>query len=200
MPARPHRGRLWNPYNVTTPNPISDNIFGRLDEFYWGMAIAQLYVTGRIGERARFLLWPGLAIVMAALIGFEHCRTHHWDPVWMEPLNNVLDAGLCCILAAALSGRGWTVRVLSLAWLQVMGMMCYSLYLWHQPLADWVETGAEHLSRPSARLLIWVLLSLAVAALSYRFIHEFGKTRNWRSLFLLRGPLVAAATDPAHPA
>jgi peptidoglycan/LPS O-acetylase OafA/YrhL len=164
------------------------------------MAIAQLYVTEKIGERARFLLWPGLLLIGAALVGFEQCRMHHWDAVWMAPLNNVLDAGLCCVLAASLSGRGWVVRMLSVAWLQVTGVMCYSLYLWHQPLADWVEAGAADMARP-ARLVIWVVLSFAVGALSYRFI-EFGKTRNWRALFLLRGPVVAAAaaSDPARPA
>jgi hypothetical protein len=45
-------GRLWDPHPLG-PNFISDNIFGRIDEFVIGMALARWHVEGRIPSWAR---------------------------------------------------------------------------------------------------------------------------------------------------
>ena len=175
-------GRLWSP-QFECPHAISDNITGRLDEFVLGMVVAHLYVRDLIGVRARHLLLPGIALILAAWFGYDGCRTRSWQVVLTAPLNNVLDAGLCAVLLAALSGRGVAVRFLSFVPLQVVGMMCYSLYLWQMPIGHWLAEDPSD-SLTGLRLVWYVVLTFVVAALSYRFI-EFGHVRDWRSLFLI---------------
>ena len=165
-------GRLWDPHPLG-PNFVADNIFGRIDEFVLGMALAQLYVAGRIPAWARHLGWPGAALVLLAWAGFYQCQFQGFPMVAMAPLNNLLDLGFLALLAAALVGRKH--RVLAFAPLQVAGMMCYSLYIWHAPVLQAVQ--------PAHGLVAALTVLLALSAVSYRYI-EFARTPDWRPLFL----------------
>ena len=175
-------GRVWY-QQFLFPHAVSDNITGRLDEFVLGMVIAHLYVHDRIGAWARHLLLPGIVLIVAAWVGFDACRGRSWQVVFTAPLNNVLDVGLCAVLLTALSGRGMAVRFLSVVPLQVVGMMCYSLYLWQMPIGNWVADNPSG-SLSGLRLVGYFVLTFIVGALSYRFV-EFGHVRDWRSLFLI---------------
>ena len=77
-------------------------------------------------------------------------------------------------------------------------MMCFSLYVWHEPLLRHVfDADAAPLGDLARTLPLYLFLLLAVAALSYRFI-EFGRSANWRALFLLDRP-PAPVTVPTIP-
>jgi peptidoglycan/LPS O-acetylase OafA/YrhL len=154
-------GRLWDPRPLGA-NFISDNIFGRIDEFVLGMAVA------------RHLVWPGVALILLAWAGFYQCQYRGLSMVVTAPLNNLLDLGFVSVLACALTkveGRS----VLAFAPLQVIGMMCYSLYIWHAPVLQTVQ--------PLAGGVIALLLVVVLAAFSYRYI-EFRRVADWRALFL----------------
>lgn len=166
-------GRLWDPHPLG-PNFIADNIPGRIDEFVLGMALAQLHIAGRMPGWARHLAWPGLALVLLAWAGFYQCQYRGFPTVAMAPLNTVLDLGFLGVLAAALSGRHHPL--LGFAPLQVAGMMCYSLYIWHAPVLQAVQPGYG--------LAAALAVLLALAAASYRWV-EFGRVRAWRGLFLV---------------
>ena len=165
-------GRLWDPHPLG-PNFIADNIFGRIDEFVLGMAVAQFYLAGKIPAWARHLGWPGAALVLLAWAGFYQCQYQRFPMVAMAPLNNLLDLGFLALLVAALVGRKH--RVLAFAPLQVAGMMCYSLYIWHAPVLQSVQ--------PLYGITATLAVLLALSAISYRYI-EFARTPDWRTLFL----------------
>jgi peptidoglycan/LPS O-acetylase OafA/YrhL len=175
-------GRAWDPHPLG-PNFIADNIFGRIDEFVLGMAFARWHAAGRIFPRARHLLAPGIVLVLLAWAGFFQCQYRGLSMLAMAPLNDVLDAGFACLLAAALApgrggvpGRGWR-RLLSWAPLQVAGMMCYSLYIWHAPVLEAVQ--------PAQGLPAALAVLLVLAAFSYRYV-ECARAPDWRPLFLWR--------------
>ena len=167
-------GRIWD-IHPTGPNFIADNIFGRIDEFVIGMAIARGYVEGGFTAWMRRMTWPGIGLVLLAWVGFYQCQYRGFPLVTMAVLNNVLDLGLVGVVVAALAPGGGVHRVLTFAPLQVAGMMCYSLYIWHAPVVDALLD--------SHGLVPALLVLLVLAAFSYRYI-EFRRVADWRALFL----------------
>jgi peptidoglycan/LPS O-acetylase OafA/YrhL len=71
--------------------------------------------------------------------------------------------------------------------MQLVGMMCFSLYVWHGRPVD-VLLGPTF---DVTRLGLYLALLGCVAALSYRFI-EFPRVRPWKTLFLPTAPPVVA--------
>jgi peptidoglycan/LPS O-acetylase OafA/YrhL len=183
-------GRVWD-IHPTGPNFISDNIFGRIDEFVIGMALARWHVEGRIPSWARHLMWPGVVLILLAWAGFYQCQYQGASVIWMAPLNNVLDLGFVGVLAAALTPRDDASGLLTFAPLQVAGMMCYSLYIWHAPVMD-----ALH---DSHGLVVALPVLIVLAAFSYRYI-EFGRVADWRRLFLWPSGFVPARRGDAGEA
>ncbi|MCW3473243.1 acyltransferase family protein [Limobrevibacterium gyesilva] len=169
-------GRMWN-LEVHGAHFVCDNIFGRIDEFVIGMAIARLHAAGRIPAWASWLWVPGILLILLAWTGFyAFGQVAHVPIVPLSLLNNILDAGYGAIMLAALREGSAAGRLLSLPALQVPGMMCYSLYIWHVPISEQVGTKYG----TAAGLLMTVI----VAAFTYRYI-EFRNVANWRALFLL---------------
>lgn len=164
-------GYLWNP-NLSGPHAVAENLPGRIDEFVYGMMIARLYATGRIPAWAPRLFWPGILLVALSWIGFSQSVHGRWPVVTHAVMNNVLDLGMCAVTLAVLAGHraGW---FLSLRPLQLAGMMCFSLYVWHFPIIVMVA--------PVQGLAVAVALTVALSALTYRYV-EFGRARNWREV------------------
>lgn len=113
----------------------------------------------------RWLGWIGIAMVVGAGVGYGGQMSY---PGWR--------ALLPVFGATAIIASGWTdsrrgvSRVLSLPWLQAIGRISYSWYLWHWPVLvlGQVVTGSHD---PWARVAE-VLVSLGLAVTSYRFIES----------------------------
>lgn len=167
----------------------SDMLLCRLDEFVIGMILAWLYLAGRLPWRPVLCGAAGALLVAIAWIGFDQVLRGSLPPIARAGLNDLLDAGLFLVVRAALAPE--TRFAAALCWrpLQVLGMMCYSIYIWHQPLLELMMPGRAALPAPAfvLSLLLFAAALLAVAALSYRFI-EFGRVSDWRRLFLLGRP------------
>jgi len=184
---------MWLSYST-------DNITCRLDEFVLGMMLAKLYAEHRLPERPTLFGIAGLVLVAAAWIGLDLSLHGVWPPVARAPLYDVLDTGFAAIIVAALARGGRIAATLSWAPLQLVGMMCYSLYIWHWPILLLAAPDLDALSWPAflaagAGLL---LLTFAVAAVSYRFI-EFRHVADWRRLFLLNESAEATSTSAPTP-
>lgn len=178
----------------------ADNIACRLDEFVLGMMLARLFAEGRLPRRPGPLAGAGIGLVAAAWLGFDLCLHGAWPPVVRAVFNNVLDAGFAAIILAALAPRSRLQAALSWAPLQVLGMMCYSLYIWHWPVLMTLAPHRGALSWPdyATAIAAFLAVTLVLSALSYRFV-EFRRVRDWRRLFLLEAearPLI----PPVRPA
>lgn len=171
----------------------SDMLLCRIDEFVIGMMLARLYIRGRLPSRSGLCMAAGVALVFTAWCGFDQVLRGGLPPIGRAVLNDVLDAGLFLVVWAALAPATRIAAWLSRRPLQLLGMMCYSLYIWHLPLLDLMMPGrgAMGFGPFAASLALFAVITLAIAALSYRFI-EFARVSDWRRLFLLDPPLRAA--------
>ena len=167
----------------------SDMLLCRLDEFVIGMMLAWLYLAGRLPWRPVLCAAAGVLLVAIAWIGFDQVLRGGLPPIARAGLNDLLDAGLFLVVRAVLAPETRFAAALGWRPLQVLGMMCYSIYIWHQPLLELMMPGRAALPASAfvLSLLLFAAALLAVAALSYRFI-EFGRVSDWRRLFLLDRP------------
>jgi peptidoglycan/LPS O-acetylase OafA/YrhL len=166
----------------------SDAFICRLDEFVLGMMLARLYIERRLSRQPGRWAMAGVALVLLAWIGFDLVLRGFLPPLARAGLNDVLDAGLCAVIYGALASGPRLAACLSWPPLQRLGVMCYSLYIWHWPLLQLIAPDRATMS--PAQLVVAVPLflaaTLAVAALSYRFI-EF-PTWRWHFAVAPRRP------------
>ena len=186
-------------------NFVSDNIFGRTDDFVWGMVCAHLYSIGRL-PRAWIFLPCGLGLLLASAVLSDAWYVGEL-PIWTQAFTyDVFDVGVFLITCGLLARNGWVARLLEARVLQVLGMMCFSIYVWHGVLLLRVFPGGTT-EQPLQNLLpyfpVYLGLLLAISALTYRFV-EF-PNRELRALFLL-GPRAfagagrfAGRTDTGSP-
>ena len=179
------------------PNlPLTRGLTANLEVFAVGMALAQAYVTGIRLRWPRLVTFGGAALIALALLAAQVAGP------WFEVVfTDVLTLGFAAIIAGLLSlETGWLRASFANRPIQVLGMMCFSLYVWHEPLLRHVfNADAAPLQDLARTLPLYLFLLLAIAALSYRFI-EFGRTAHWRALFLLDPPPapVAVPTVPVR--
>jgi peptidoglycan/LPS O-acetylase OafA/YrhL len=94
------------------------------------------------------------------------------------------DLGFFLILMGTLRG-GWPARVLTSRPLQVLGLMCYSIYVWHGLLVVHLFPGVEtDVSTTLKWYPVYLVLLFGISGMAYRFI-EFRSINDWRQLFLL---------------
>jgi peptidoglycan/LPS O-acetylase OafA/YrhL len=164
--------------------PLTTGLTANLEIFAIGMALAQAYVAGIRVRRPQLVTLGGAALVALSLVAAQ--RAGHWVEI---PFSDLVALGFAAMIAGLLSLKaGWLRAAFANRPIQVLGMMCFSLYVWHEPLLRHVfEADAAPLDDLARTLPLYLFLLLAVATLSYRFI-EFGRSANWRALFLLDRP------------
>jgi peptidoglycan/LPS O-acetylase OafA/YrhL len=172
------------------PTFNSDMFVCRIDEFVLGMALAQAYATGRLPRRPLLCAAIGGALMIFAWTGFDLVLRGELPPICRALLNDLLDAGLVAIVVAALVPGTRLAAMLAWRPLQVTGMMCYSIYMWHLPILNTIATDRATVSWWLFGVMIaeFLVVTFIIAALSYRFI-EFPRIADWRRLFLLRVPV-----------
>lgn len=157
-------------------NFISDSVFGRLDEFLLGMLAAEMYRTRRTISARWFLAGLGM-IIAAALIWAGWF--HHVLPATATAFAvNLLDVGiLLCVLHLLLEPRrlaSW----LQANPLQLLGVMCYSIYLWHGIV---LQKFSPSYHQGAVQYLAYLAVVFGLSFLTYRYI-EFGNVKTWRAL------------------
>lgn len=166
-------------------NFVSDGIVGRLEDFVWGMLCAHAYVANEL-PRNRWVA-PAGAILMLASAVVSDWWFAGWVPFWVQAGNfTMFNAGSFLLVSGLLGYGGWLRRFLELRFLQVIGMMCFSIYAWHAILYTQMFDAQERLSMNAVLhgLPAYLLQVGVVSCLSYRFIEFPG--RDARDLFLLR--------------
>lgn len=150
-------------------------------ELLIGAALALGAVPKTTGKLAEILSWVGAALIITAIWGLSEASLF---PGW--------NALLPCLGAALLihAGQQPTVnRLLSSTPMVAIGLISYSLYLWHWPLLSFAAYIAM---RPLTfvETIAVVTAAFVLAWLSYRFVEQpFRRSRSRRILF----PIFAGA-------
>ncbi len=148
---------------------------GRLDQFAFGMAAAWLLLRHPpTPAQARRLAWLGLiaALGLAALASELGSFVVQLRMPWVWLFNALIALAFAAlVLGTSAEPDGFIARGLQsrpLAWL---GMVSYSLYLWHGSV---IELFFHIAARPAGLLdcLGLAALSMAVAWLSYRIVER----------------------------
>jgi len=157
----------------TIDHSISDSVFGRLDEFAYGMLGAHIYAS-----RKR-ISWPvgmiGLGLIFFAIWLWSLSFLSKLGRINTAILNMPLDLGILLLTLALLSLP--PPRRIFLP-VQAMGMMCYSLYIWHGMI---LVAFQQSLAKSYAYLPLYLLTVLAVSAFTYRYVEFRGAP--WRRIF-----------------
>ena len=198
-----HRMLLSHPAH--DPIPIILNKFGlswfgmfagdvvgiSLIEFLIGMAFAELYAGRRyavhFGRWSLILFLLGLGFIVLFFNLFWKTYGAGFDPHFPRSTSDaliipILHLGLAMLFAGVLwaTERSLLYRVFSNWPIQIIGLMCYSLYIWHPPLLTKLGNPlgvTAHVFAPTLAIIF------IFAAVSYRYI-EFPK-RKASELFLL---------------
>lgn len=105
----------------------------------------------------------GLAAVLIAIFSFDKTTTF---PGWAALLPVL---GATALIWSGAQGPTWVAQVLSARAMVWVGLLSYSLYLWHWPVFVYANAisidGIQH-----AEAAGWILLALGLAWLSWRFV------------------------------
>jgi peptidoglycan/LPS O-acetylase OafA/YrhL len=148
----------------------------KLDVFALGMLLAVIHASGpnQLSTGwANLTRWTGAAIVLGAVV----LRSEEAEHLWFHTIAAV---GFALILAAAVLGPGSALeRGLDSVLPATLGVISYSLYLWHEPLMLLLANagiipaaGAGSVFWPT--LLVLVPASVALAWISYHAIEVPG--------------------------
>lgn len=180
--------RWWGLQTAYDDTPFVFRVAVYLDtlgEFSFGIFAAHCYA-----RRTAVYLFvkrhaaSAMAIGLVGLVVFFHLHAYGRDFAWPRQVmafhGILLNSALFLILMASISSddRSRIARTLSVAPLQLLGMMCYSIYVWHQPVLAYF--GEAHARSGWFAALPYVLgefaLIFILAAITYRFI-EFPRRR-----------------------
>jgi peptidoglycan/LPS O-acetylase OafA/YrhL len=139
--------------------------------FYWAIG-AYVAETWQKHDRSAFWHHRWLTLVLVPLwIGSVYCRPlsrHQW-------MISALLSGVLLDWSLA-KGRVWGGRVVRL--ISAIGLVSYSMYLWHQPMLDYISRSFLSIAGLDATpavmfgvcLPVCFLVIVVLSALSYRFL------------------------------
>jgi peptidoglycan/LPS O-acetylase OafA/YrhL len=157
---------------------------GSLDMFGFGMLAAVLHVNRgalpdwllpKVNSTRMALL--GLALVVAAIYWLNYHGENYWadNPIFYL-WTPALSLGVAALILAGMDGNRFVGWLFGNRYMVFLGLVSYSLYLWHFPVLSWLA-GVERLQAwPMNRLLALLLVSLPpvllVSALSYALVER----------------------------
>jgi len=166
---------------------VSSSLIGHLGTFSLGMWIALSWV-----KNSRWTKWSpifafgsavtGVLVMTGAALLYDMYAIEKGTEfsVWISaffPLIFQLGSALL-LMGLLVWGRRGNAFAWRSAWvLELIGMMCYSIYLWHVPLIGGLRPT---ITRP-LEILVYLGVLFFFSWLSYRYI-EFGHIKDWRVL------------------
>lgn len=179
-------GMRWTatvPFNGNVLNWITDSLPARLPDFLAGMLAVDLVVARRAWTRHPLTLLVGVGLCLAGGLAWRGWFLGEIPAKAAAGFPLLLDAGFLLSAVFLLTRRTWLSRALALWPMRLIGMMCYSLYVWHG-LIEYrlILSRTQDFTARLDSLPLYLFFLTVIAALSYRFI-EFGH-RPAAALFL----------------
>ncbi len=150
-----------------TTTPAFNHIFCRIDDFVLGMGLAVLYVR----QPQLRALWFYILGFLSLLVG---CTLRDLSvgvlPLAVQPFSNTfVNLGMFALITTMLlqPKRIWTL-LLENRPLQLIGLMCYSIFVWHGVLIFPLQASTDLL-----HLALYTVVVCVVSFLSYRYIEFF---------------------------
>ncbi|MDA9488044.1 acyltransferase family protein [Bradyrhizobium sp. CCBAU 11361] len=183
--------------NIGSFRPFTNGIFGSCYQFVLGMLVCDVYVRHLENPKRPASSLPSLLSGLV-LGGFGLYLTHHAPWLAVRVLGGMMFSMASSLFLFGSLFAGSLFRSLLEIWpLQLLGCMCYSIYAWHGiVMNDMIPPEASMLADTMRLLTPFTFLTLALSALSYRYI-EFGHVRDWKALFLI-APVRPAPSTSVH--
>ena len=172
----------------------------RADSLLLGALLAHLWVRNKAPTRHL----PAMAWVGTAFIAWGVVNLNVSGDFSNKGGYNLLALSWAVILLAAIEGRWFMCRIITLRPLLALGRASYGLYLWHVPIQFGVAEHARHL-HPAMRLALATFLTFVAVYLSWTFVEKpliNYKNRLERKPSLQKmGPstLITAPSTPVAP-
>lgn len=119
-------GLLFVPFKESLNKAL---LLAQLEYFMLGLLLADLYIAEWRDKLGCSIIWDAFgALGWSAMLAVLVCSDHN-----SLSTAAILPACVFLAFAAALRGRLWS-RVWSLPWITLCGGMCYTFYLYHDPV------------------------------------------------------------------
>ena len=164
-------------YNIAPHlNIIKDSLFGRLDDFVAGMLLCHWFVTNwkqKYFEQYSKIIFFFSLVVITIGCYFSDYIFLKYLPSYLEPLiNTIFQLGFGLLTLSILHMKTNALHFLfSNKLIQLTGMMCYSLYIWHGNMR--MVFMADY---SALRIITYLIFLFSLSFLTYRYI-EFGNKK-----------------------
>ncbi len=156
----------------------------------WGLLLGALLALSVDGlnfspRTSELLATLGLAGIVASVVLFSETTPYPGVATTLATLS------AAAIIAASRGNQPWVTRLLASTPFVFIGLISYSLYLWHWPIFSFARLQA---ASPSwVTIAAMLTASFALAWLSWRYVETPLRGRYGQSVFSTRKALVSAA-------
>ena len=138
----------------------------------WELLVGALLALTATSARERpYLALFGLALLLGAYVFPYALGSNQAIVVALPVIGTALVIRYCA--PASLPGR-----LLSLKPLAIIGLISYSIYLWHQPILAFLRLASMESPSPATQL-IFSMLAIPLGYLSWRFVEQKFRDRKW---------------------
>jgi peptidoglycan/LPS O-acetylase OafA/YrhL len=148
-----------------------------LPDFLIGMAVADTYVTDRSSYRKIPLLGIGIVFSIVGILLLDAKNQYQVHSLMYTLAKLIIVTGFGLTVFGALTTKSRFIRIILTNWpLRMIGMMSYSLFIWHSPAIGTLQPTLN-----PYRFLRYIGLVFGLSFLSYRYI-EFGFVKDIRMI------------------
>ncbi len=127
-----------------------------------GAMLAHMHSRGKFKHPHGLLAWLGLALVVASLVVFDD-TTRHPSLLTLLPVMGTV------MMIAAVPASAYLNKLLSSRLMVGIGLISYSLYLWHQPVFAFARIYTEMTATDK---LMLIALCLVLATISWHYVEK----------------------------
>jgi peptidoglycan/LPS O-acetylase OafA/YrhL len=199
-------GNPLNGYEVNWHSVVERSFWAQADLFSFGMVVAVLHTQVSDGYLTPPSRWR-LAAVSLGILVFVPCAWTMHQAEQSYRLQNTGEAlGIALLFAAVVlpdrSARRPTrvVRLLESPPLVAVGVVSYSLFLWHYPIITWLTAHGLTVGGWAGLLVNLVVVAViagGLSALTYRFVERPALRRKRSTRVVSTPPAVALPASPA---